>query len=263
MRLPIPVLNSTDPTSDTSPSVRLVIPAFQESTRLGPFLDDLNRELQSMTNVTVQVVDDGSAAAEAEATAALINQRRSEMPWLLTMHGLSDNHGKGAAVRAGWDLAGDEAWLAFADADGATPAREIRRLIAQLPQASPGGPAIFASRILMLGRHVDRKLKRHIVGRVFATLVSNLLGIRAYDTQCGCKFIPAAAYHRIRDRLKCRGFSFDVELLVVLTDSGCQVREEPVDWFEIPGGKVHLIRDSWRMFRELLDIRARRRKSGD
>jgi glycosyltransferase involved in cell wall biosynthesis len=237
-----------------------VIPAFHESERIGPFLDDLARELAGFTAVTVQVVDDGSDPAEGQKLAQLVDGKRSSMPGLNPVHRLPRNLGKGAAVRAGWDLAADESWLAFADADGATPAREIARLIKIIGnQSDTEQPtAVFASRILMLGRQVDRQVRRHLVGRVFATLVSNLLDIRAYDTQCGCKFVPATAYRDVRGGLQCKGFSFDVELLVALLDSGWNVREEPVDWNEIPGGKVRILRDSWRMFRELLDIRARR-----
>lgn len=234
-----------------------MIPAFHESDRIGRFLDDLDHELKAMPAVTVQVVDDGSASDEAAAMADLIELRRPTMPWLLPIHRLPQNQGKGAAVRAGWDLAGEAMWLGFADADGATPAREIRRLIALIrSQPEPDRPdAVFGSRILMLGRNVDRHLKRHLVGRIFATLVSTLLNIRAYDTQCGCKFLRAEAYREVRPRLQCNGFSFDVELLVALLDSGCEVREEPVDWSEVPGGKVRILRDSWRMFFELLEIR--------
>ena len=241
-----------------------MIPAFNESDRIGPFLDDLGRQFKTVPAITVQVVDDGSDTAEAAAMADLIEMRRPAMAWLLPIHRLPHNLGKGAAVRAGWDLAQEQTWLGFADADGATPAREVQRLIEHIrSQPNTSEPtAVFASRILMLGRQVDRQARRHMVGRVFATLVSALLNIRAYDTQCGCKFVPTAAYREVRDGLQCDGFSFDVELLVALLDRSWDVREEPVDWSEIPGGKVRLLRDSWRMFRELLDIRARRGAAG-
>ena len=110
----------------------------------------------------------------------------------------------------------------------------------------------------MLGRQVDRHFKRHLIGRVFATLVSELLHIPVYDSQCGLKLIPNSAFQEVRARLSLTGFAFDVDLLVKLLDSNHPVREEPIDWHETPGGKVRLIRDSWRMARDVLRIRATR-----
>ena len=261
-----PASASPDPArSDAADSVWMVIPAFRESARMGGYLDDLGRELGGVGGVTLQVVDDGSGAPESGAMAALVDECRGRIPFLRPIHHLTPNRGKGGAVRAGWDLhPGGEGWLGFIDADGATPASEVRRLI-ELVRSRPAGvesSAVFASRILMLGRRVERLLRRHLTGRVFATMVSGLLGISAYDTQCGCKLVPARAYRRVRPVLECNGFAFDVELLAALLDSGCEVREEPIDWTEIPGGKVSLVRDSWRMFGDLVDIRKRRRGWG-
>lgn len=266
-----PASDSADPVDDSqAPAVHLVIPAFRESERIGGYLDDLGRELADLPGIALQVVDDGSGEPESAAMARLVEERQVAIPFLRPIHHLTPNRGKGGAVRAGWDLFADadagDGWLGFVDADGATPAREVRRLVelARARAAGPGGQveALFASRIRMLGRRVDRLVRRHLTGRVFATMVSNLLDIEAYDTQCGCKLVPVDAYRRVRPVLQCNGFAFDVELLAALLDSGCEVREEPVDWAEIPGGKVSLVRDSWRMFADLLEIRRRRRGWG-
>ena len=100
--------------------------------------------------------------------------------------------------------------------------------------------------------------QRHLLGRVYATLVSELLAVPVYDSQCGLKLVPRAAFERVADRLEVRGFAFDVELMVALLDTGCAIQEVPIDWHEVPGGKVSLLRDSWRMARDVWRIRARR-----
>jgi hypothetical protein len=119
-------------------------------------------------------------------------------------------------------------------------------------------PAFFASRIKMLGRRVDRLLKRHLLGRVYATLVSELLQVPVYDSQCGLKMVPRAAFEKVRDRLVVKDFAFDVELMVSLLDTGCEISEVPIHWHETPGGKVNLLKDSWRMARDVWRIRQRR-----
>jgi len=66
------------------------------------------------------------------------------------------------------------------------------------------------------------------------------------------------AFERIQEHLVIRGFAFDVELMVALLDTGCPIREIPIDWREIAGGKVNLLRDSWLMARDVMRIRSRR-----
>ena len=111
----------------------------------------------------------------------------------------------------------------------------------------------------MLGRVVNRQFKRHLLGRIYATLVSESLNIPIYDSQCGLKLVPAPAFRAIQNQLSILGFAFDVDLLVHLIDHGTPVIEVPIDWHEEPGGKVHLLRDSWRMAQDVLQIRQHRR----
>jgi glycosyltransferase involved in cell wall biosynthesis len=238
-------------------SVHLVVPCYRESARIGGFLPDLCREMTALGGVQVQVVEDGSAPEEAAAMQALVENLRASFPCLLPVKLLPKNLGKGGAVYAGWADADRARWLAFVDADGSCSAAEVARLLAMraLGEATP--KALFASRVKMLGRRVDL-LKRHLLGRVYATLVSELLCVPVYDSQCGLKLVPRAAYEKIAPRLKVMGFAFDVELMVALLDSGCQIEEVPIDWQEMPGGKVRLLRDSWRMARDVWQIRARR-----
>jgi dolichyl-phosphate beta-glucosyltransferase len=92
-----------------------------------------------------------------------------------------------------------------------------------------------------------------------------MLRIPVYDSQCGLKLVPRLAYEHVAKRLTIMRFAFDVELMVALLDTGCEIREIPIDWHETAGGKVHLVRDSWRMARDVAHIRARRKvwRQGD
>ncbi len=213
--------------------------------------------METMGGVTIRVVDDGSGSHEVDLLEKLINGLMKSHACLHPLLALPLNLGKGGAVYAGFQTAAaDTEWLAFVDADGSITAAEVQRVMEMVRELGPVSTAFFGSRIKMLGRNVDRQLKRHLVGRVYATLVSELLNIPVYDSQCGLKLVPRAAYERIRERLEIQGFAFDVELMTALLDSGCDVVEVPIDWHETPGGKVHLLRDSWRMFRDILNIRA-------
>lgn len=242
--------------SNQAGTVLLVIPCFRESGRIVAFLRDLRDTFAGDESVHVLVVDDGSGTEEAQCLRLAVDSARLSWPGLRPVLALPQNRGKGGAIYAGWAHRQEEPWLAFVDADGSCSAGEVQRLLA-LRASSTG--ALFASRIKMLGRSIRRHWHRHLLGRVFATMVSELLNIEVYDSQCGLKLIPRQAYERVASRLSLHGFAFDVELMTALLDTGCEVTEVPIDWHETPGGKVHLFRDSWRMFRDVLTVRQNRR----
>ena len=240
-----------------SSSVHLVIPCYQESGRISRFLAELCDETARLGGVTIRVVEDGSGDEEAKRMREIITTQQARSPHLLAPLMLAKNLGKGGAVHAAWREEKSADWLAFVDADGSCSAVEVARLIQEARQ-SPPRTALFASRIKMLGKSVERDFRRHLLGRVYATLVSELLDIPVYDSQCGLKLVPRACFEAIEARLKVTGFAFDVELLTTLLDSGCAVVEVPISWHETPGGKVRLLRDSFLMARDVLKIKAAR-----
>lgn len=241
--------------------VHLVVPCYRESARIGSFLPDLCALMDSLGGITVQVVEDGSGPEEQSKMRALITRWRGEYACLQEPLFLLENLGKGGAVYAGWSQAAEDVeWLGFVDADGACPASETKRLIQMTRSGDHDTQALFASRVKMLGRDVRRLLKRHLLGRIYATLVSELLDIPIYDSQCGLKLVSKKAYASIASSLKIQGFAFDVELLVKLLDSQCRVIEVPIDWQEIPGGKVRLVHDAIAMSKDVWSIRQHRRQ---
>jgi hypothetical protein len=108
-----------------------------------------------------------------------------------------------------------------------------------------------------LGRTVRRSWIRHVCGRVFATLVASVTGIPVYDSQCGFKLIRRGCYESIRGRLREKRFAFDVELLVALTQIGARIIEVPIDWFDVPGSKLHFLRDTTKMLLAVIGMRRR------
>ena len=163
---------------------------------------------------------------------------------------------KGGAIYAAWDACPAATWLAFVDADGAVAASSMVRL---MEEAVAGGAKAGCVGV----RHnseetpLQRPLGRLISFYLFALLVRVLTGIRYQDTQCGAKVIPAEGYRRVSGNLRERGFVFDVELLLALGRAGYKLKELPIPWREMPGGKVSPLRDAWGMIAGLLRIRWR------
>jgi len=236
-----------------SPDTLLVVPAYRESKRIEAPLRALCAACTDLP-IRILVVDDGSGENEARATAAIVERIRSAFPALLEPLLLPRNLGKGGAIYAGWDHAHAGAqWLGFTDADGATPAGETARLARMLPQTN--ADFLIASRVKMLGRSVERTLKRHIFGRIFATFSTLLTGVAVYDSQCGCKFLRSSFYQKIRPYLHDTRFGFDMDLIAHADYFGARILEVPVDWSDIPGSKVSILRDGLRMTIALWRIR--------
>ena len=239
------------------PSVLVTIPAYNEARRLPRFLDTLLPLLDTLSGTAqlcVQVVDDGSKAEEKARCRAEFQQRESQHPNLdLTFLELPQNVGKGGAILAGWRAAPEADFYLFVDSDGAVPASEVVRLLGgALRREAP--VLIFASRVKMLGKSVQRRGMRHLFGRLFAYLVGSFINSSVYDSQCGLKIVPGAHFKRINAFLQGNRFAFDVELLAAASAQGLKMEEAPIDWVDIPGSKVSLIRDTVRMTRSVLKI---------
>jgi dolichyl-phosphate beta-glucosyltransferase len=232
------------------PDLSIVIPAFNEEARLGPTLRDyVGYCRRTGRRVELIVVDDGSL----DRTSALVNTLETEFPEVRLIR-LAENHGKGHAVRSGVVNAQGKLVL-FADADGATPLGEVERLEEAI---SAGADIAIGSRALHDGRvKVNARLYRRVIGRVFHGLVEALTVPGVKDTQCGFKLFRGPVAHDLFSRMRIRGFSFDVEVLMMAQRRGYRIAEIPVNWTHQPGSKVNLVTDSVRMLRDLFVIRSR------
>jgi dolichyl-phosphate beta-glucosyltransferase len=232
------------------PDLSIVIPAFNEEARVGPTLRDYLAYCRvHARRVELIVVDDGSL----DRTSVVVNTLASEYPEIRLIR-LAENHGKGHAVRSGVVNARGR-FVLFADADGATALSEIERLEAAI---AGGADVAIGSRALADHRvRVHARLYRRIIGRIFHGLVETLTVPGVKDTQCGFKLFRGTVAHDLFSRMRIRGFSFDVEVLMMAQRRGYRIAEVPVNWTHRPGSKVNLVTDSARMLRDLFVIRGR------
>lgn len=237
----------------------LVIPHYNDTKRLSPFLSELQAVLPG--HFSILVSDDGSSTDQRDKLNLLIDQAKQvgngHGAEILSALFTDKNTGKGGAVHRGWAHAEGYSVLAFADADGAVSTAEIVRAEAYFRSGECSDDALFASRVKMLGRSIQRSFLRHLSGRIFATIVSGIGNIPAYDTQCGLKLVKAESYQMIRPYSISTGFAFDVELLLLLRNFGKRIIEFPIDWHDVPGSKINLLHDSLKMTIEVIKISQR------
>ena len=225
----------------------VIVPAYNEETRLRDTIGQVVTELESMgLTWEVLVVNDGSLDATSRVAADWC-QRDSRVRLLDREHA-----GKGAAVRAGM-LAAQGEWRFLADADLSMPIAQLRRFVTA-PVASPAAPIAVGSREATGARRINEPFSRHAIGRLFNALAQALLvdGIR--DTQCGFKLFSRQAAETLFPLQRLDGFGFDVEILALAQRAGFAIREVPIDWHWVPASKVTL-RSGGTAFADLVRIK--------
>ena len=226
----------------------VVIPAYNEEKRLPSYLSEILDYLEAGdTSYEILVVDDGSSDDTAGVVAGF--SRSNDRVKLVS---LPRNRGKGYAVKTGM-MGAQGKLLLFTDADGATPIAELQRLQEALER---GADVAIASRAL----HddcctVQAHLHRKVIGGVFNLLVSVLAVTGIHDTQCGFKLFRVEVARAVFPQQRIEDFGFDVEILFLCRKKGYRISEVPVNWSDIQGSKVGVLRDSLRMFGDLFKIR--------
>jgi len=237
------------------PRWSVVIPAYNEAQRLPAYLREVVAYFDGRGDpYEVIVVDDGSA----DETAARVLEARAIHP-AVTLQGLAENRGKGFAVRAGMRAARGSVRL-MADADGATPIAEIKRLETAI---EAGADVAVGSRALpdpSVRREVQ--IHRKVSGEIFNFFARRMGVGDVTDTQCGFKLFRGAVAETLFRELETEGFGFDVELLMLARRRGCRVVEVAINWADQPGSKVDVLRDGPRMLAQIVRARLRLARRG-
>jgi dolichyl-phosphate beta-glucosyltransferase len=238
------------------PDVSIVIPAYNESERLGgPLKTILEFVSSNGTNAEVIVVDDGSA----DDTAQVAERVLKSMPNIQSnVIRYEENLGKGYAVKTGLLAAKAEVGL-FSDADLSTPIEEMPKLVDPILRGEYD--VTFGSRALdrsLIGNH--QPWRREQGGRVMNMMIKTMSGLPFTDTQCGFKAFNLTKFRPLLGMMKIDRFGFDVEFLFVAKYHKLRLKEIAVRWNDVAGSKVSVFRDTKRMVSELAQIRRNARK---
>jgi glycosyltransferase involved in cell wall biosynthesis len=238
-------------------SLSIIIPAYNEATRIGPTLDEILRFLRAAPyRAEVIVVNDGSR----DQTPDVVNERLAayrDAGHELRLLTNTPNRGKGYSVRRGVSEARGDVIL-FTDADLSSPITEAPKLIE--PIFANRADVVFGSRAInrqLIGVH--QPAMREFGGKVFNFFMQAITGLRFKDTQCGFKAFRREAARPVFMLQRIERFGFDAEVLYIARKRGWRLLEMPVVWNHAEGGelqsKLNYMRDSINMFTDLLRIR--------
>ena len=224
----------------------IILPAHNEEQRLPRTLDEVRGFVEAQSYpVEVVLVENGSQ----DRTLELAQQYAASLPYLRVLH--EDRPGKGLAVRTGI-LTAKGQYRIFCDVDFSMPIAEISRFI---PPALPDCQVAIASREAPGSVRYNEPYYRHLSGRVFNTLVRWLALPGLQDSQCGFKCFRGDIADEIFPLQTNTGWAFDVEVLFIARQRGYRIVEVPIPWYFNPESKIRILRDSWRMLRDLILIR--------
>ncbi|MGC4084860.1 MAG: glycosyltransferase [Vicinamibacterales bacterium] len=237
-------------------NVCLVIPCYNEERRLD--VPALSAFLRTHPQMAFCLVDDGSS----DGTLGLLESLRAAHPDQVIVHPLSPNGGKAAAVRAGVrHAAASGTWpvIGYWDANLSTPLAEVEHLLEPLTN-DPACTLVMGSRVKRFGARIERRLVRHVLGRIFAACATGVLGFSVYRLAVRRELFRRELVDLCFGDPFLTRWLFDLEILARLrnTRDGAGLagaREVPLRaWLEVGGSKLRL-REMINVPLELLEIR--------
>jgi len=240
-------MQNTAASPDVPPLLSVVVPAYNETGRIGPTLQALHEYLYNQQyTFEVILVDDGSRDATLrEALAAWPHNGFRVLRQ-------ESNQGKGAAVRRGMlEAHGD--FRLFTDADNSTPIGEIEKL---WPHIRNGYHVVIGSRAMRDSDiEVHQPFYRENMGRLFNLVVQSLVLYGIRDTQCGFKLFTREAAVSAFEQMQTTGFAFDVEALLRSARAGFRIKEVGIHWENSPETSVSMTKHGRQMLKEVLTLR--------
>jgi glycosyltransferase involved in cell wall biosynthesis len=228
-----------------APFLSIVIPAYNEESRLPNTLEQVNAFLERQTyTAEVLVVENGSQDRTFEVAQAFAQQH----PRVSVLQ--EKQRGKGLAVRRGILQAHGE-YRFMCDADLSMPVEEINRF---LPPAISGADIVIGSREAPGAVRYDEPQYRHLGGRAVNTMIRLLALPGLNDTQCGFKCFRAPVAEDLFRLQTLTGWAFDVELLYLARQRGYSIVELPIHWYFNPESKLNVVQDAIKMGMDILRI---------
>jgi glycosyltransferase involved in cell wall biosynthesis len=231
-----------------TPDYSIIIPAYNESVRIGPTLDRVLAYMQQQGwEAEIVVVNDGSRDGTAEIVRAYAGGSASVR--LVENPG---NCGKGYSVRNGI-LHATGAVVLFTDADLSSPIEEAAKLLDSIHR---GCDVAIGSRWLRSDLQTARQpICRQVLGRAFNLALKVVLGLSFKDTQCGFKAFKQSAARDIFGRQVIRRWGFDPEILFLARQLGYKTKEIPVAWGHDERSKINPLMDGMSMLLDMFRIR--------
>jgi len=223
----------------------VIVPSYNEAEILKRTLPELYAYLKTLPwDFELIVGNDGSKDA-TESTIKNFAKGKRNVRYV----GYAQNRGKGAILTECFKTATGDIQL-FIDADLTIE----KTLIPVLVGALKKGDISIASKHLR-GAKVAYPLVRRITSNGYGLLTRLLFGVPLKDFQCGLKAFKKEVIRDLLPGTVNQRFLWDTEILVKAFRKHYKIVEIPAVVHPAGRSSVHVLRDTFRMFRGLLALR--------
>ncbi|HSU73055.1 MAG TPA: glycosyltransferase [Candidatus Binatia bacterium] len=222
----------------------VIVPSYNEAKTLQRTLPELYAYLRTLPwSFEIIVGNDGSTDNTGEVVRVFSKGRKN-----IRLVSYAKNRGKGGILTECFKRAKGD-WQLFIDADLSIEKRLIPALIAALHQ----GDIAIASKHAP-GARVAYPLVRKITSNGFQVLTRWLFHVPLRDFQCGLKGFRKDVMRDLLPSIHNQRFLWDTELLIKAYRKHYKIVEIPAIVHPAQRSSVHIVRDTWRMFRGLLAL---------
>ena len=184
----------------------IVIPCYNEAREFR--ILRYNKFLRHSSSTMLCFVNDGST----DDTLDVLNGMKIRHPKKVEVISNESNLGKAESIRHGIRYCNERfnhSSIGYVDADLSASIEECIGLRSFL---SDDISVAFGSRKLKKGEVIKRNWIRLIAGRIIAYIISKILNIQIYDTQCGCKIFTKEESQILFETPFISRWLFDVEI---------------------------------------------------
>ncbi|MGD6852634.1 MAG: dolichyl-phosphate beta-glucosyltransferase [Candidatus Bathyarchaeia archaeon] len=226
--------------------VSLVLPAYNEVEYLAPAVE---KTIQTLNNFTqsyeIIIAEDGSTDGTAERAEEL----SQKYPCVKHIH-RDARLGRGTALNNAFRQSSGEV-VVYMDLDLATDLKYLKPLVESI--SLEGYDFAMGSRMMPKSK-AERTFSRGFSSKTYNFLVRHMLGSKLYDHQCGFKAFKRESLLNLLGEVKATHWFWDTEVMVRGYSHDLKIAEIPVEWKSGKDTKVHLAKDSWNMFWQIMGL---------
>lgn len=216
----------------------IIIPIYNEEKRLSSTVTNLISWLRKRKiNYEILLADDGST----DKTAIVINTLSKKDKHIRSFFS-SMRLGRGTTLNAAINVAYGE-YIIYMDADMATNPSDIASLLYSIQEDY----AIVTGSRYHTGSKIKRETLRYFLSKIYNLLIRLFFSSIIKDHQCGFKAFQKVKIAELLPQIRSSHWFWDSEILIKAQKRGLKVKEIPIEWNEIPGSKVNLLRDIYEM----------------
>ena len=233
--------------------ISICVPMYNESSIIADTAKTLDKYMGESFGNDYEIIfsDDGSR----DGSADIVNDLN--LPNVRVV-GYNQNQGKGCAVRHGiLSSCGDI--VIFTDADLAYGVDIISEAVKIMEKGDY--PVLVASRAKHKEGYEGYTLIRKLASKTYIKVLNLFGGIKISDAQCGFKAFDGEVGRKIFSLCKTNNFAFDLEVILWAQKMKLKIYEMPAKIINHRESKVNVLKDAFRMVREISVIKRNIRKN--